>query len=206
MDVAHPIRAVIPTLDGETLGVLSRTTRELTAVEIHRLASIGSLAGIRLALNRLAEQGIVRADRRGNTIFYVANRDHIAWPAVESLANLRSIFFESLRRELANWQAEPIHASVFGSMARADGNAESDIDVLLVRADHIDEDQPPWADQVDRLRTQVLAWTGNRCQAFQIGMHRLYEYWRAGDPLVDNWVRDGITLVGPELRKILQNT
>jgi signal transduction histidine kinase len=81
VDVAHPIRSVVSTLDGPVLEVLARTTRSLTGREIHRLAGTGSPNGVRRALDRLAEQGLVHAEERAKAVFYPGNRDHVAWPA-----------------------------------------------------------------------------------------------------------------------------
>lgn len=137
-------------------------------------------------------------------MFYLGNREHLAWPAAEQLADLRAAFLDRLRSELRSWRPKPIHASIFGSAARADGNAESDIDVLLIRPDDIDEDAAPWADQVDRLRNRVRAWTGNHCQIFQLDRRRLAEHVQAGDPLVDAWRHESIAMAGPEFRTILR--
>jgi hypothetical protein len=46
-------------LEGEVLSVLAGTSKPLTGREVARLARRGSDRGLRLALNRLAEQGIV---------------------------------------------------------------------------------------------------------------------------------------------------
>jgi hypothetical protein len=204
VDVSHPIRALVPTLDGPALEVLARTTRPLTGREIHRLAGTGSPNGIRRALARLIDQGVVRAEERAGAVFYWANREHLAWPAVEIVAGLRVSLLDRLRSEFEAWSPPPIHASLFGSTARADGDARSDVDILLIRPSDVAEDDSPWAEQVDRLREQVQVWTGNRCQPFQIDLDRLADHVRAGDPLVDEWVGDGITLAGPELRAILR--
>ncbi|HET8680945.1 MAG TPA: nucleotidyltransferase domain-containing protein [Micromonosporaceae bacterium] len=136
--------------------------------------------------------------------FYTANRDHLAWPAIEILARMRHTLLERLQEEIGSWQPKPVHASVFGSTARGDGDARSDIDILLIRPGGIEEDESPWAEQVDDLRRRVPAWTGNRCQAFQVSLDRLAEHSAAGDPLVDSWVRDSITLVGANLRTLLR--
>lgn len=202
--MARPIRAVMPTLDGQILEVLSRTTRPLTGAEIHRIAGTGSENGIRKALARLSAQGVVTADERGRAIFYVGNREHLAWPAVELLSALRAGLLDRLRHELMSWSPAPVHASLFGSAARGDGDATSDIDVLLVRPDGIDEDESPWADQVDRLRDLVRRWTGNHCQTFQLDRDRLAEHVRADDPLVDGWKRDGIHMAGSSLAEQLR--
>lgn len=204
MDVAHPIRAVVPTLDGPVLEVLARTTRPLSGREVHRLAGAGSPSGIRLALLRLVDQGMVLGEERAQAVFYTANRQHLAWPAVATLTSLRATLLDRLRVELGGWTLPPMHASLFGSTARGDGGPESDIDLLLLVPDGVAEDEPPWADQVDRLREQVRAWTGNNCQAFQVDRARLAEHVRAADPLVDELRRDAITLAGQDLAAVLR--
>lgn len=205
MDLRHPIYAVVPTLDGPVLEVLARTTRSLTGREVHRLAGRGSPNGIRLALARLAEQGVVYAEQRSTAVYYTANREHLAWPAVDTLTSLRRTLLERLRTELESWQCAAIHASLFGSAARGDGDAASDIDLLLVRPDEVAEDDSPWAEQVDRLRDDVSIWTGNRCHTFQVDRRRLAEHMRANDPLIDSWLRDAITIAGPDLRHTLRH-
>ena len=204
MDVEFPIRSVVPTLDGPVLAVLARTTRQLTGREVHRLARTGSASGVRLVLARLAREGVVRAEERAAAVFYEANREHLAWPAVEILANLRRTLLDRLREEVRSWHFAPVHASLFGSAARADGDAGADIDILLVRPTGVDEDEPTWAEQVDHLRNKVESWTGNRCQPFQLDLDRMAEYVRAGDPLADEWRRDAIRLGGDDLRTVLR--
>jgi predicted nucleotidyltransferase len=205
VDLTHPIHVLVPTLDGPVLEVLARTTRPLTGREVQRLARKGSPSGVRLALSRLTDQGIVHAEHRSTAVFYVANRDHLAWPAVETLTNLRRALLQRLRTELESWHPTPNHASLFGSAARGDGDASSDIDILLIRPDELAEDDSPWADQVDRLRHHVVIWTGNRCQAFELDRHRLAEHVQAHDPLIDAWLRDAIPLAGPDLRNTLRD-
>lgn len=206
MDLTHPVRAMVPTLDGPVMEVLARTTRPLTGREVHRLAGVGSASGTRLALGRLVTQGLVHAEDRSSGTFYRANRDHLAWPAVQQLAGLRTALLDRLKGEVRLWKPRPVHASLFGSAARGDGGAESDIDILLVRPDGIAEDESPWADQVDNLRRQVRAWTGNACQAFEVDLPRLEHYRRVGDPLITAFNRDGITLTGPDVRSLLSRT
>ena len=205
MDLLHPIRAVVPTLDGPVLEVLARTTQPLSGREVHRLSGTGSASGVRRTLARLARQGLVRAEEHAAGTFYLANRQHLAWSAVESLTGLRRELFDRLREELRSWEPLPLHASVFGSMARGEGDPDSDIDLLLVRPDDVGEDESPWADQVDRLRENVRAWTGNECHAFQTDRQRLTDHKRADDPIVSNWLRDAVVLSGPDLRTVLRN-
>lgn len=203
MDVSHPIRGIIPTLDAPVIEVLAGTTRGLSGREVHRLAGAGSVRGIQLVLARLAAQGLVRADEHPNATLYAANRAHLAWPALEALVGLRGHLLTRLRETIAGWEIAPVHVSLFGSASRRDGGPDSDIDLLIIRPGGVAQGGEAWLAQVDALRDQVAAWTGNRCQAFEIDPGRLSEHVAAGDPLVDGWLRDGVLLSGEPLRSVI---
>ncbi len=205
MDVSHPLRGVIPTLDAPVIETLAGTSRPLSGREVNRLAGVGSTRGVRLVLRRLVAQGIVLADERSNAVFYRANRDHLAWPALESMVRLRVALQARLSMEITAWPIAALHASIFGSAARGDGDSSSDIDLLLIRPDEIDFAER-WDEQVDRLRDGVPRWTGNRCHAFDIGRSRLLEHVAAHDPLVDAWLDDGVHLAGSNLRSLLASS
>ena len=202
MNVAHPLRGIIPTLDAPVIETLAATTRPLTGREVNRIAGVGSARGVHLVLRRLAAQGLVLVEERSNAGFYVANREHLAWQALESLARLRIALHTRLSEEIGAWSIQPLHASMFGSAARGDGDSSSDIDLLLIRPDGI-ESVERWDEQVDRLRHGVPRWTGNHCQAFDIGRRRLAEHVAAHDPLVDAWLTDGLHLAGSDLRDLI---
>ncbi|HLI38324.1 MAG TPA: hypothetical protein VKV80_13445 [Streptosporangiaceae bacterium] len=203
MDVAQPIRCVIPTLDGQALEVLSGVSGSLTGREVARLARHGSESGVRRALDRLVQQGVVDAEQRGGAVFYQLNREHLAYPAVEVLAGLRRELLDRLTALLAAWAIPPLHASMFGSAARRDGDARSDIDILLVRPEDIDEDSEPWASQVEDLRERVGRWTGNRCQPYQVDPPGIAAHARVGAGIIQSWLRDAITLHGPGISSFL---
>jgi len=202
MHVAHPIRGVIPSLDGPVIEVLAGTTRTLTGREVQRLAGVGSVRGVRLVLARLVAQGLVIAEERGGAILYVANRDHLAWPPLEVLADVRSALLGRIAGDVAAWPIAPAHVSVFGSAARGDGDAASDIDLLIVHPEQVDT-LDRWDEQVDRLRERVHVWTGNRCQTVDIGRPRLWEHVRARDPIVAAWLADGVLVFGDPLEQLV---
>ena len=87
---------------------------------------------MRRSLGRLVEQGIVRATEVGRNRVHELNRDHLAAPVAELLAGLRVELWRRFREVLSKWKVRPVYACAFGSAARADGDAGSDIDVLLV--------------------------------------------------------------------------
>jgi hypothetical protein len=204
MDVAHPIFGIIPTLEAAVLEVLAGTTRAMSGREIARLAGAGSVAGIWRAAARLVVQGVVLAEQHAGVTLYTANRDHLAWPAVETLVDIRARLMGRISETVAGWPAAPLHVSLFGSAARRDGDSSSDIDMLLIRPDSIGEDDERWAAQVGALRDSVFAWTGNRCQVFEVGQLQFADHVRTADPLVDAWRRDGIRLFGTDIESLVR--
>lgn len=150
--------------------VLARTTQPLSARHVWRLARAGSEPGVRLALNRQVAHGLVDSWPAGRARLYALNRDHIAAPLVDELARLRSTLVERLRTTIREWELQPVHASIFGSTARGDGDVQSDIDLLVVRPVRTDEEDPLWRSQLDGMVADLQRWTGN-----QVGLAELSE-------------------------------
>ncbi len=200
MDLSQPFAVVSPTLDGPVLGVLAGTTRPMAARDVARLVQRGSWSGVRRTLHRLAAQGIVHVETVGNAQLYTLNRAHLAAPAVEMLTSLRARLVERLREAIAAWPVQPAHASLFGSAARGDGDADSDIDLFIVRPKRTAEDDAPWRQQLDDLAHDVFAWTGNHAGISEIGTS---EVARAVRTPAGRAIRaDGIDLAGTPLRQL----
>lgn len=202
--MSHPVRGVIPTLDAPVLEVLAGTTKPLSGREVYRLARAGSDRGVRLVLNRLVAQGLAVADEHAGSTLYVANRAHLAWPTIEALVGLRHTLLDRLCKLIGGWPIAPVHASLFGSAARGDGDERSDIDILIVRPDASPDDA--WEAQLDSLRSWVLESTGNRCQIFDVDRSRFAEHVAAADPLVNAWRREGIHLVGTLIETLVRSS
>lgn len=201
MDVSEPTRVVTPTLDGPVLTVLVRAQRELTGLDVHRLCSRGSVDGVRRVLHRLVDQGIVRARPAGGALLFSLNRDHLAVPAIAQLTDLRSMLWERLREVVAGWSLPPVHAGVFGSAARGDGDERSDIDLLVVRGDDLDGEDPIWVSQLDHLCQRVRAWTGNDVQIVELSARELRRARR--EPTVLAAVADEVALTGESLSELV---
>ena len=90
---------------------------------------------------------------------------------------------------------------VFGSFARGEAGDDSDIDVLLVAAS--EEDVVDWDPQIDLLRGRVQMGTGNRCSCMAFSAERVRQLAVQREPIVDNWLKDGLVLVGDSLRHLL---
>jgi predicted nucleotidyltransferase len=199
MDVSRPYTAICPTLDGEVLVALAGTTRPLTGRGVARLLERGeSHKGVLNVLARLVDHGLVHREEAGNALLYTLNRDHLAFPAVEILAGMRSELIVRLRRAIGEWEIAPEHASLFGSAARGDGNTESDIDLFIVRPAEIGDDDPRWRSQLNSLASDVEHWCGNHASLVEVSTDDLDRLASEQPPVVADLMSDGIVLVGAE--------
>lgn len=198
MHVGMPARSVLPTVDAPVLLALHGSTRALTGRRLAVLAGASHTA-VNAILSRLASAGVVFAEQQGSAVLYRENRDHVAWPAIEALAGMRSAALAAMTAEVTSWDVVPVTALCFGSFARGDGDEHSDIDVLLLRPPGVDELDRDWDRQQAALRDLVRLKTGNTCQVLAIGLERLLAHVDLDDALVRNWLHDGILLAGSSL-------
>jgi predicted nucleotidyltransferase len=203
MDLSRPWALIRSPIDMEALRVLRRTTRPLTGREVARLVRTGSQPTVNASLRRLNAEGLVHAEEAGNAYLYTFNREHLAAPAVELLADVRGELERRLRVEIAAWEVAPIHVSLFGSAARGDGDTTSDIDIFIVRPRTITAEDARWREQLARLSDHVLAWTGNHAGLSEISEADTRRLRRERPPIVEELAQDAITIAGPEPTKLL---
>jgi len=225
VDLSDPTRAVTATLDGPVLAVLARAGKPLTVGEVAALTPRGSEIGVRRSLARLVEQGIVRAAEMGRNRVHELNREHIAAPVAEALADLRLTLWKRFRDTLAAWNPRPVYGCVFGSAARGDGDIQSDIDLLLVRVPVAGETDPrrkssglaeivagyateilamqlterqaaKWAKQIGQLHELVRNWTGNPLQVVEMSAFEWSDHRRRRTTLFQEINRDAILVAG----------
>jgi hypothetical protein len=204
VNVARPYAAVAPGVEGEVLVVLAGTTAPLTGRQIARLVRRGTSPSVSAALGRLVAQGLVHRQHAGRAHLHTLNRAHVAAPVVELLAGLRAELLRRLRDALGQWRPAPVHASVFGSTARADGNTDSDIDLLIVRPADVDEEDPAWRAQLDTLNDAVYAWTGNAATVVELGEADVGGLRRNPPPIRAGLSGGGLDLVGLPVRALFK--
>lgn len=137
-------------------------------------------------LLRMVDEGLVLEVPGG----YVLNRDHIAAPAVELLTTLHGELASRIRAAVEDWPTRPALVGLFGSAARRDGDASSDIDVLVV------SDDANLDDRVDGLAEQIRRWTGNRAQVIGRTPKEIAQLRRAKEPILSEWARDLLVIAG----------
>ena len=195
MDLANPIRSAIPSSHGLVLAVLASTGIPLSGRRIAALTD-GQLSpkGANLALRHLVAHGIVLAEDQPPSKLYSLNESHLAAESIVALAGMRRKLVSLLKERLQHCDDPPAGGWLFGSAARSTGGVASDIDLLLLRPDAVDDDV--WAFQRDELTEDVLGWTGNPCAIIEMSQAEFEAMKTSEARLVDELRADGIPLVG----------
>lgn len=200
MNLSNPIQSVIPALQGQVLAVLARTSQPLTGRGVAGLVGDrASVAGVNVALRSLVASGLVLGEEHPPSILYRLNRRHLAAHSIEELADLRGQLLEAVREHLASWSIAPWGAWLFGSMARGEGSADSDIDIVLVRPDHVAADDSRWLSQIDFFVDDVKAWTGNPCRVVEYSATEFDDLLTGPERLPTDLRTDGLALTSRRL-------
>jgi predicted nucleotidyltransferase len=183
---ARRFGGILPTLDAAVLEALDRTTDPLTLSEVHRLASEGSVAGVRKTLQRLAETGLVLSE--GTPPRYLLNREHLTYPAVDGLTRIRQRLLERIAEHVEQWDSHPEFVGVFGSVARGDAIIGSDVDILVIGE--------PSDDEVTGLVSAIDRWVGADAQVVVLSHEDLRAAADADEPIVEEWKKSLVKVGG----------
>ncbi len=199
MSLSKPIIDISPSLHGDVLTVLVDYIhgQPLSGRQIaNKIRDRGSQEGVRRVLQALVQAGVVRRSDHPPTALYTLNPDHLAVPHLLALQGLREELFGRMRELIISWRIQPVSAVVFGSVARGEAHAQSDVDVLLVRESDVDYFEGDWPRQFGELYDKTLAWSGRPLGLVDYSVEEWRNSLRLADPFLDDIRRDGITLVG----------
>jgi uncharacterized protein len=98
-----------------------------------------SVGTVQRELETLSQIGLIERSATGMQVFYQANRDHPAYAELHSLVAKTAGAFHILRSALAALAKKIAFAFVYGSMARGDENAVSDVDLMVIGDVSLDE-------------------------------------------------------------------
>ena len=191
MDLSAPLLDVAPAVRGSLLQVLARLEQPVTRRQAAAAAGVapGNASAV---IEELIRSGIVSETVAGRSSMVILNRNHLAAGPVLALAGLRGELIGRLRKRLTAW-TDLDGAWLFGSVARSDGNSDSDVDILIV----VDDLQlPDLHRRLSRLQADVRSWTGNDLQVTEHTQSSWRKLVRAKNPLVDQIRLDGIALAG----------
>lgn len=199
MNIGKPYADVITGARGELLAILVSLARPATIRELGRLADISS-GHAWVVVDQLARAGLVRKTIAGRATMVVFNPDHLAADGIKSLMSMRGELVNRLSTEVGGWIGVAA-AWLYGSTARGDGDASSDIDLLVVGS--TDMESELWTAQVGLLRTKVEAWTGNVVQLSEYTVDSFRQLVVERNPLVAAIRQDGIELTEGAKRLLL---
>ena len=123
--------AILALLYGRSDG--SFYTRQI-AREVN--ASIGT---VQRELENLSRVGLILRNSVGNQVFYQANRDAPVFQEMRTLLNKTIGVFSVLRSALQSLSKQIVAAFVYGSLARGEEAAQSDIDLMVIGEATLDE-------------------------------------------------------------------
>lgn len=201
MDFARPIEAVVPGAQGRVLAVLAETTAELNLRTIAQLGGMSQAQASRV-LPRLVELGMVERREVPPASLFRLVPEHVASRTLLTLARSFNVVSDEIGRLAASLPHPPVSVIVFGSFARRVASPDSDIDLLVVRPAHIDEDDEAWAESLEAWRGEVRRLTGNPVEVLEVSMDEVAAREPRRGPLWAEIRRDGHAVHGLALDEL----
>lgn len=182
----EPFGGVVPGARGAVLSVLLRTGTPLTGRQVHGLISDSfSLWTVQEALKALSRLGIVDTQSVGRAGVHSINEEHAAVSPLRVIVDPVAVLREAVG---AVTGTEVRSVILFGSIARAEATADSDIDLAVIAP-------RSWDKRVE-LQDSVQRRVGNACDVLVFTPTEFGRLASSGEPVVRDILRDGIALIG----------
>lgn len=185
MDFGEPFGGLLPGPRGAVLAALLRTGTPLTGRRVHALVSDRhSLGAVQQALRDLNRLGLITTETIGRAGVHRINESHV------SIGPLRELVspIDMLTRVVSESVRDVEAVLLFGSVARGEAQAGSDIDLVVVAP-------AGWEGRAD-LQQQVQERLGNDCDVLHLTRDHFDRAPRDREPVVADILRDGVALVG----------
>lgn len=195
VDLERPARPLISDGVADVVATLAATSRGLTGRVVARLSGL-SHSGAHKVLVSLGRAGLVHSDNVGSAIVYRLNREHVLVPPLLEMLDGAAEVRRRLVAEIGRWSIKAVHVSLFGSVARKESMAASDIDLLVVRPEAVNFEDPVWRLQLEDLARRGLAWSGLYVSWLELSYAEVVAAVAADEPIVAEWTRDGVLLAG----------
>jgi predicted nucleotidyltransferase len=184
MNFGEPFGGLMPGARGAVLNVLLRTGAPLTGRRIHALVSGHSLGAVQQALRDMERIGVITTETIGRAGVHRINESHEAIAPLRSLASPVEMLTRVVREAAPDVEA----VIVFGSVARGEARADSDIDLVVIAPE-------AWDGRAD-LQQQVLERLGNDCDVLHLTREDVARAPKDREPVVAEILRDGLAVVG----------
>jgi len=188
------------------LRALMQLDSPVSGNEAQRLARVRSANGMWTALGELSDLGILSCEQTRGSHLYRINREHDLYPSLAALFEAEAGRLSQLREWLRGVLAAAGLAGavrsviLYGSNARGEATAHSDVDLLVVVEDE---------DAVSPAREALLAGappldrqTGLRISPYVLSRERVEVRYRDGDLLMRAVADEGRVLLGEPLPEV----
>lgn len=185
MNIGEPFGGLMPGARGAVLAALLRTRAPLTGRRVHALVQARhSLGAVQQALRDLEQIGLITTESIGRAGVHRINDQHDAVPPLRLLASP----LEMLTRIVTETASGVDAVILFGSAARGEAHADSDIDLAVIAPGTWDGRVP--------LADGVHARLGNNCDVIHLTPEQFSEDTTTREPVVAEILRDGVALLG----------
>ena len=200
MDMSNVGADLFGHADAAVLRVLAVQGRPVTGREVAKLAGANQSSTQR-ALNRWVTIGVLNAARAPHAALYTLNRDHVLWAPLEAILAAPARIEQEIGELVRERTQGRATVAIFGSVARRDSSALSDIDIALIVPD--DQDPLQIEGLVDELRERVESLSGNEAQIVEVSERQLRNMVAHADPLAKSWAEEAHTLAGTSLSSLI---
>jgi hypothetical protein len=201
MDFVQSVEAAIPGVQGRVLSVLAQTSAELNLRTLAQLAGV-SPAQVSRVVPGLVDLGVLERREVPPASLFRLVPEHLIARTILDLARVDEIALDEMRRLAELMPVAATSIVVFGSFARREAAADSDIDVVVVRPPEVDEEDESWTAGVEDWRLSVGRLTGNRVEVLEVGMAEVASKLASGDSLWQSIRREGLTVSGATLTEL----
>jgi len=163
MDWENPLRSIAATVDADVLKVLAGAHEPVTGNQLAHLSG-RSYAQVYAVVRRMVDEGIVLTARYGRTNTFRLNRDHVLVQGILAVLAGPARLELEIKQLVQGWSLQPELVAMSGSAARRRTAANDDIDLIVVRSDQTNPDNPAWRSQIDALDRRIEHICGNRVQ------------------------------------------
>lgn len=201
VDFLNPISAVIPGARGRVLEVLTGTTAELSVRAIARLAGVSPAQASRV-LPELVDLGLVERREVPPSSQFRLVRTNVASRLLIELSQSRHSALGQIGGAAAALAPPPLSVIVFGSFARGEADADSDLDVVVVRPDQVADDDDEWSASIEGWRQEARAIAGNPVEIVEVDRAEAARKLHSDSTLWLDVVRDGVVIHGLDVTEL----
>jgi predicted nucleotidyltransferase len=197
MYLSNPLSTLFPGAHGHVLRQLLIESRPQSgrAIALKLGQSVGKSRVIEV-LSDLAHLGVVDREIVGSSHLFSINKDHLCYQTLKVLASPMPALIKQIQRIVAGFQRAPLAVVIFGSVAKGSSQAGSDLDLLVLRPNHVSPEDSAWESQTLELVVQLERSTGYPVQLVEYSENEFQALVNRGARLVTELSDTAVAVTG----------